>query len=96
MTVDIVHKQCGYQVLINRPRDVHPPDDSFPLDPCLNCGTVADAWWANLIVTYLSWEVVIDHRLYIDFMFVASLIQKRYGGHIRLPEGDAEPSNDAP
>jgi hypothetical protein len=51
LTIDIVRKQCGYQVLFDRPRDVRSPDDPIPLDPCLHCEAVADAWWSNVIVT---------------------------------------------
>jgi hypothetical protein len=56
-TLDTVHGECGYQVLIGRPRDLHipePPDhgkNPIPADLCLRCTDVAGAWWLNLILT---------------------------------------------
>ena len=58
LILDIVHKECGYQVIIGRPRDLHLPpkhgESPLPADPWLQCTDVAGAWWLNLIVTYAS------------------------------------------
>jgi len=61
LTIDLVHNECGYQVIIGRPRDVHlptvppkhPKHSPLPTDAWLQCTDVAGAWWLNLILTYL-------------------------------------------
>jgi hypothetical protein len=58
LMIDIVRHECGYQVIIGRPRDLHSPTvppkhpkDPLPIDPWLKCTDVAGAWWLNLILT---------------------------------------------
>jgi len=83
--VDMVRNECGYQVLIGKPRDLHTPTipkdpkHPFPAEPFLNCEDVAGAWWLNLIVT-----------LYVDFVFAIALLQRNSHGRIRLPDTETE------
>jgi len=81
---DTVKPQCGWQVLVGKPGDLHliPPKKGQPPVPWVNCEDVAGAWWLNLILT-----------LYVDFVFAVSLLQRNSHGRIRLP--DTEPESGA-
>jgi hypothetical protein len=96
--IDIVHRECGYQVIIGRPRDLHTPTipkhpkHPMPAEPWLNCRDTAGAWWLNLILTYFLFGEGVDDRLYVDFVFAISLIQRNSHGRIRLADdaGDGD------
>lgn len=100
LTIDLVHNECGYQVIIGRPRDLHlptvppkhPKHSPLPTDAWLQCTDVAGAWWLNLILTYPFglFQRNLMFRLYVDFVFAISLLQRSSHGRIRLPDTDTE------
>jgi hypothetical protein len=51
--VDTVKPECGWQVLVGKPGDLHilPPKKGQPPIPGIDCKDVAGAWWLNLILT---------------------------------------------
>ena len=51
--VDTVKPQCGWQVLVGKPGDLHipPPKKGNPPISLIDCKDVAGAWWLNLILT---------------------------------------------
>jgi len=50
---DTVKPQCGWQVLVGKPGDLHipPPKKGNPPISLIDCKDVAGAWWLNLILT---------------------------------------------
>lgn len=91
---DLVHSECGYQVLIGRPRNLSVPVPGDPTTPFpkhwVSCKRAAGAWWLNLILTYILRVIPNFYSLYVDFVFAVSLLQRNSHGRIRLPETEAE------